>query len=185
MEAAGNEMVQVPDVDITRVVYVDGQLLLRYVERRLGRGDHFKDVAETLGMGRNILRRRLQLLGWRGVYDTTNVAIGDVIAAIRSEVPLMRAGVNWGIRRVQCRLRLSGLRVGREVVRDALNILHPEHMERRQLGRLRRGQYTITKPMILWHMDCETFLIYVVVLESFMPTRECYANFICFLVCSI
>lgn len=164
MEAASNEMVLVPDVEGTRVVYLDGQVLLEYVERRLGRGDHFVEVAETLAMGRNSLRRRLQQLGWRGVYDTTNAPIGDVIAAIRSEVPVMRAGVNWGIRRVQCRLRLSGLRVGRQVVRDALNIMNPSHMERRQLGRLRRGQYTITKPMILWHMDCETFSIYVVVL---------------------
>ena len=170
MEATDNEMVPVPDVKHTRVVYVDGQLLLKYVERRLNRGDHFKDVAEMLGMGKNILRRRLQLLGWRGVYDTTNAAIGDVIVAIRSEVPVMRAGVNWGIRRVQCKLRLSGLRVGRQVVRDALNIMHPEHMERCQLGRLRRGQYTITKPMILWHMESDTFLIYVVVIQSFRET---------------
>lgn len=159
MEAANNEIVAVPNIEQTRVVYVDGQLLLKYVERRLGRGDHFKDVAETLGIGRNILRRRLQLLGWRGVYDTSNVVSGDVIEAIRSEVPVMRAGVNWGIRSVQCRLRLSGLRVGRQAVRDALYTMHPDHMERRQLGRLRRGQYTITKPMILWHMDCEKFPI--------------------------
>ena len=164
MEAAGNEMVPVPDVEQTRVVYLDGQLLLKYVERRLGRGDHFIDVAYSLGMGRNSLTRRLQQLGWRGVYDTAHLAIGDVIAAIRSEVPVERAGVNWGIRRVQCRLRLSGMRVGREVVREALHTMHPEHMERRGLGRLRRGQYTITKPMILWHMDCEQFLIYDVVL---------------------
>lgn len=162
MEAAGNEMVPVPEIEQHRVVYVDGQLLLKYVERRLGRGDHFIDVARTLGMGRNVLRRRLELLGWRGVYDTPNVATRDVIAAIHSEVPVMRAGVNWGIRRVQCRLRLSGLRVGRQSVRDALHIMHPQHMERRQLGRLRRGQYTITKPMILWHMDCETILIHVI-----------------------
>lgn len=86
------------------------------MERQLGRGDHFNDVARTLGLGRNVLRRRLQELGWRGVYDTPSVATGDVIAAIHSEVPVMRAGVNWGICRVQCRLRLSGLRVGRQVV---------------------------------------------------------------------
>lgn len=155
MEAANNEVVALPNIEQTRVVYVDGQLLLQYVERRLGRGDHFIDVAETLGIGKRSLRRRLQLLGWRGVYDTPNVVSGDVMERIHREVPVMRAGVNWGIRSVQCRLRLSGLRVGRQAVRDAMHTMHPEHMERRQLGRLRRGQYTITKPMILWHMDCE------------------------------
>ena len=154
-------MVPVDDIEQMRVVYVDGQLLLKYVERRLGRGDHFSDVARTLGVGRNVLRRRLGLLGWRGVYHTPNVSTGDVIAAIQSEVPVVRAGVNLGIRRVQCRLRLSGLRVGRQAVRDAWQIMHPKHMERRALGRLRRGQYTITKPMILWHMDCEKFLTHV------------------------
>lgn len=157
MEAANNEIVPVPNIEQTRVVFVDGQLLLKYVERRLGRGDHFIDVAESLGMGKNALRRRLQQQGWRGVYDTPNVASADLIAAIHNEIPIARAGVNWGIRSVQCRLRLSGLRVGRQAVRDALCTMHPEHMERRHLGRLRRGQYTITKPMILWHMDCETF----------------------------
>ena len=160
MEAAHIDMVPDPNDEQTRVVYLDGELLLKYVERRLARGDHFVDVAEALGIGRNILRRRLQELGWRGVYDTPSVASGDVMAAIRSEVPVMRAGVNWGIRSVQCRLRLSGLRLGRQAVRDALHNMQPEHMERRQLGRLRRGQYTITKPMILWHMDCENFPIY-------------------------
>ena len=64
----------VPGIRQTRVAYVDGQVLLKYVEQRLGRGDHFNDVARTLGLGRNVLRRRLHLLGWRGVYDTPNVA---------------------------------------------------------------------------------------------------------------
>ena len=48
MEVANNEMVPVPEIEQTRVVYVDGQLLLKYVEQRLGRGDHFK------GCGKNI-----------------------------------------------------------------------------------------------------------------------------------
>ena len=73
----------------------------------------------------------------------------------------MQAGVKWDICRVQCILQLSRLRVHRHVVRYALNMMHLEHMEQRQLGWLRREQYTIMKPMILWHVDYETFVIYV------------------------
>ena len=42
MEAAGNEMVPVPDVEQTRVVYLDGQLLLVEADMRMGRPNIFR-----------------------------------------------------------------------------------------------------------------------------------------------
>lgn len=38
-------------------------------------------------------------------------------------------------------------------MRDALYSLQPEHMQRRQVRALFCGQYDISEPMILWHMD--------------------------------
>lgn len=127
--------------------------LLDAVEMRLNEGYKFSDVAAALGIGRNVLSRLLTAQGWGGVYHQVPMAeLREIIAA---EVPLGRAGSNWGIRSVQAMLRLRNLRVPRDRIREALSQLQPQHLERRRVGRLFRGQYTISKPMVLWHMDCK------------------------------
>lgn len=148
MEVGDNEMVIGNETPTTRVLYVNGNVLLKYMERQLGKGGHFT----------NVLRRRfciLHLLGWGGGYDTPNVATNDIITAIHNKVPILQAEMNFDIRRVQCKLWLSGLKVFRQVVWGATNVMHLEHMEQCQLAQLYRGQYSITKPMIMWHMDYE------------------------------
>jgi hypothetical protein len=47
------------------------------------------------------------------------------------------------------------VRVPRQLVRDVLHAMQPGHMRRREVRLLFRGQYDVTEPMVLWHMDCE------------------------------
>ena len=105
-------------------------------------------------MTRNSLSRRLKTMGWGGVYHS--IGIEEVVTAITTLVPIGHRGCNWGIRLVAASLCSSaGLCVPQETVRNALVSMQPEHMRRRQVRALFRGQYDITEPMILWHMDCE------------------------------
>ena len=128
--------------------------LLDYVEDSLNCGEKSNAIAESLCMTRNSLSRRLKTMGWGGVYHS--IGIEEVVTAITTLVPIGRGGCNWGIRTVAASLRsFAGLRVPGETVWNALVNMQPEHMRRRQVRALFRGQYDITEPMILWHMDCE------------------------------
>lgn len=128
--------------------------LLAYVEDALNRGEKFNAIADSLCMSRNSLSRQLKGMGWGGVYHS--IGLDELVTAITSHVPISRGGCNWGMRTVAASLRSSlGLRVPRELVRNALMSMQPEHMQRRQVRALFRGQYDITEPMILWHMDCK------------------------------
>ena len=152
---------------------MDDRALREFVERRLSEGEKFAHIAAGLGMGRNVLTRKLKEQGWGGVYS--KVPMEELKSIILSEIPLGRAGSNWGIRTVQVALKLRKLRVPRSSVRDALKELQPEHMDRRRVGRLFRGQYTVTEPMVLWHMDCNVqpgTSVHVGVVSSFDCCRD-------------
>ena len=89
-----------------------------------------------------------------GVYHS--IELHELVHTIADHVPLSRGGSNWGMRTMAVCLRSTlGLCVPRAKVRDALLSLQPQHMQRRQVRALFRGQYDISEPMILWHMDCE------------------------------
>lgn len=140
-------------VNSEEVLSMQGLSLKDLVELRLNERHKFSHIAADLGLGRNDLTRMLNAEGWEGVYH--HVPFNQLKEIILQEVPLLRAGSNWGIRSVQAMLRHRKLRVPRALIREALSQLQPQHMERCQVGRLFRGQYTITKPMLLWHMDCK------------------------------
>jgi len=129
--------------------------MLDYVEDALNHGEKFNAIADSLSMTRNSLSRHLKAMGWGGVYHS--IGTDELVAAITSHVPIVRGGCNWGMCTVAASLRSSvGFRVPREVVRNVLMTMQPEHMQRRQVRALFRGQYDITEPMILWHMDCKS-----------------------------
>ena len=128
--------------------------LLAYVKDALNRGEKFNNIANSLCMKRNVLSRRLKGIGWGGVYHS--IELDELVHTIADHVPFLRGGSNWGMRTVAACLRsILGLRVPRAKVQDALLSLQPQHMQRRQVRALFRGQYNISEPMILWHMDCE------------------------------
>ena len=108
---------------------MDVLILLEFVDRRLSEGDKFAHIAASLGMGRNILTRKLAEEGWGGVY--LKVPMDELKAIILNKILLSRVGSNWGIWSVQAALKLQKLRVPRSSVRDALKELQPKHMERR------------------------------------------------------
>ena len=128
--------------------------LFAYVKDALNYGEKFNAIVDLVCMTRNSLLRQLKGMGWGGVYHS--IGLDELVTAITIVVPISRSGSNWGIRTVATCLRsLLGLRVLHEVVRDALMSMQPEHMQRREVRTLFRGQYDITEPMILWHMDCK------------------------------
>jgi hypothetical protein len=128
--------------------------LLDHVEELLNRGNHLSTIAMALGLSRKVLARRLYALGWTGVYHTLTPK--ECRDAILSVVPLDRAGCNWGVRHVQSMLRRElRLRVPRQHVWDVLHAMQPGHMRWREVRALFQGQYDVTEPMVLWHMDCE------------------------------
>jgi len=138
-----------------QAIHLEEDNLLEHVEMLLNRGDNFVSIAQSLGLSRKVLSRRLYCLGWEGVYHT--LTLEECRDAISSVVPLDRAGCNWGIRTVQALLRRElKLRVPRQLVRDALHTMQPGHMRRREVRLLFRGQYNVTEPMVLWHMDCKS-----------------------------
>lgn len=137
--------------------------LLTHVEGALNRGEKFNHIAHALCIHRDVLSRHLKAVGWSGVYHS--IGMDELKEAIVKYVPLSRGGCNWDMRTVAASLRCSlGLRVPRKLVRDDLYSLQPEHMQRRQVRALFRGQYDILEPMILWHIDCELKYMFAVFL---------------------
>ena len=71
---------------------MDALALLEFVDRRLSEGDKFAHIVASLGMGRNVLTRKLAKEGWGGVYS--KVPMDKLKAIILSKIPLSRAGSN-------------------------------------------------------------------------------------------
>ncbi len=136
--------------------YLEGGELLTHMELELTCGKKFVDVGTSLGLNRYALRRKLQSLGWGGVYH--DLYPKDLDEMIPQNVPLTRARCNWGIRFAQATLCQEGYKIPRRMVRDSMHQLQPKHMTRHEVRRLNRGQYIVTTPMVLWHMDCKNSL---------------------------
>jgi hypothetical protein len=157
LSETSGENVDEPDVEEDHPIHIAEHILLDHVEDCLNRGEYFSSIATSPGLTRKALSRRLFNIGWEGVYH--NLSLEECRDAILFVVPLDRGGVNWGIRHAQSLLRRQlKLRLPRQLVRDMLYAMQPGHMRRREVRLLFRGQYNVTKPMVLWHMDCELLL---------------------------
>ena len=106
--------------------------LLAYVKDALSHGEKFNNIADLLCMKRNVLSRRLKGIGWGGVYHS--IELDELVHTIVDHVSISRGGSNSGMRTIATCLRSTlGLCVPRELVRNALFSLQPQHMQRRQM----------------------------------------------------
>jgi hypothetical protein len=77
---------------------------------------------------------------------------------IPQNVPLTRARCNQGVRFAQATFCQEGYKICRRMVQDSPHCLQLEHMAHREVRRLNQGQFTVTTPMVLWHMDYKNSL---------------------------
>ena len=99
------------------------------------------------------LRQLKRILKAKGLGRRRNASdLREVVQAVEEE--LRGSGSNIGYRQMTQRLvNDHRLVVGKETVRELLNILDPEGVEIRARHRLKRRQYITKGPNHLWHID--------------------------------
>jgi DNA-binding phage protein len=125
---------------------------LAYLNMRLSRGEKAGGIAAQAGVHRATLYRWMKRAGVERFHSLEHAALDALITQI---VPTTEKGRNWGYRMVQRSLRSEGYRVPERQVLAALHRIDHDAVVMRSLNRFRRGQYSITEPMKLWHTDCK------------------------------
>ncbi len=108
------------------------------MEFELTRGKKIVDVGTNLGLNKYAIKRKLQSLGWGGVYH--ELYPKDLDEMIPQSAPLTRARCNWGIRFAQATLCQEGYKIPRRMVQDSMQHLQPEHMAHHEVRRLNQEQ---------------------------------------------
>jgi hypothetical protein len=105
------------------------------------------------------------------VFDSSTV--DEVSEKIEAFIPIREHGANWGILHVKCALARLSIRPPRRKVARALHILAGAYYERRRRGLpLELRQYNVTTPMALWHIDCESqqLLLLVQIVDTMLAS---------------
>lgn len=107
------------------------------------------DIAQMFECScRTILRRLKEYNIDYNVYtDISDVQLDEIVSDIAARLPCC------GIRSMQSMLRVNGIVLQRERVRESLHRIDPVGIQDRLRARLHRRQYSVPNPNSLWHID--------------------------------
>ena len=115
----------------------------------LGNNFSVTDIAALLGCSTRTIQRRMREFGIDSnrFNDLSDAHLDELVSEVVARLP------NCGIRSVQSTLRVDGIILQRERVRESLHRVDPLGVEMRLRTALRRRQYNVPGPNALWHID--------------------------------
>ena len=107
------------------------------------------DIATLIGCSTRTIQRKLKEFGieFNRFSEITNQDLDDLVKEIVTRLPAC------GIRSIQTLLKVNGVILQRERLRESIHCVDPLGLETRLHRTLHRQQYNVASPSALWHTD--------------------------------
>ena len=123
-------------------------------------------IAEMTGVSLSTIRRRMSEYGLSVVALYTNISDIDLDQAVAS---LKHDYTNTGYRMMTGLLLQQSIRVQQLRLRESMHRVDPRGISIRWQESIKRRQYNVTQPLVLWHIDgnhklirCDCIYIYCI-----------------------